>query len=112
AALFMKAKNLRLRKIVDKTGGLERKIGEQNIKIVATQHGDAFRSDDGMLAVFNIDQRNIEGAAAQVVDEHALGGLRSALAMSVFNAGSGGFVEQSKDGEAGAMDRVNREKSL
>src|SRR5207302_7956371 len=53
-----------------------------------------------------------ECAAAEIVDEYSLIGLRSSLAMAVFDAGCGGFVQKSQDRKPGAAHRIYREESL
>ncbi len=62
-----------------------------------------------MGARVELDQRDVEGAAAQIVDQNASGG---ALAMAEFDGRGGRFVQQTEHGEAGAAEGVDGEESL
>ena len=84
------------------------------VEVVAAQPRDAGGGDDLVRAPLHLDQRRVEGAPAQVVDQDvlALAGHRLAETVGVLETGSAGLVEQGDDVEAGPAEGVDGEDAL
>ena len=73
-------------------------VGHPVVKVVAAQVVVAAGGQHLHHAVADLDQRNVKGAAAQVVDHHLLG---AAVVQAVGQRGGGGLVDDAPDVQPG-----------
>lgn len=114
AGLFLEAEGFGLGEVFGGEAGFgEGFFGEEVVKIVAAEGGDAFAGDDVVGVAVEFDEGGVEGAAAQVVNEDGvLGGGFFAVAVAVFDGGGRGFVQQADDLEAGLAEGFDGEEAL
>ena len=93
---------------------VEHDLEDRVVEVVAAQARHAGGGDDLVDAPGHVDQRRVEGAPAEVVDEHVLAaaGDRAAEAVRVLEPGGGGLVEQGEDLEAGAAEGLQGQEAL
>ena len=84
------------------------------VEVVAAEAGLARAGDHLVHLPRHVDERAVEGAAAEVVDQHvlALAGDRAAEAVRVLEPGRGGLVQERQHLEAGAAEGVEGEEAL
>ncbi len=88
--------------------------GDGRVEVVAAQARDAAGGDHLVALALHVDQRSIEGAAAQIVDEHVLAfaGDRVAEAVRVLEARRARLVEHCLHVESRAPVRVHGDQAL
>ena len=88
--------------------------GHEQVDVVPTQVSQSVRGEYLVRRADDVDQRGVEGAAAQVVDQDpgASGGDRGRLAMRVLEAGCAGLVEHGSDTEAGLLESLKSQETL
>src|ERR1035438_7939320 len=59
--------------------GFQSEVGEDLVEVVAAEVGNAVGGFDGVLGFAHGDERDVEGAAAHVVDEQAAANAAAAL---------------------------------
>jgi len=100
-----------------RAGGLglgEGALGEHLVEVVPTEVVDAHRAEHVVARAVHVHERGVEGAAAEVVDDHA-GAARvqgAALAVGVLEPRGGRFVDHPRDGEAGPAEGLERQEAL
>ena len=92
----------------------EREPEEHVVEVVAAQAVDTRRGDHFVHRPAHADERNVEGAAADVVHDDVIffRGERAAVAVGVLEAGRRRFVEKAEHVEAGAPKRVEADETL
>jgi hypothetical protein len=96
-------------------GGFESEGGEDFVEVVAAEIGEANAGFNDMRVVSEVDERGVEGAAAQIVDEQGAAGsafLIGAFAMAELDAGGGGLIEHAEDLKAGGAEGFGGEEAL
>src|SRR5262249_19726105 len=79
------------------------------VELIAAQASDPFRRNNSVSVLAEFDERNVEGAATEIVDQHRGDGL---AAMREFDSGSRRLIEHSKYMETGAAEGFDRHESL
>ena len=95
--------------------GFERQTSQNLVEVVAADVREAGAGHHGVSVVLHFDQGRVEGAAAEVINQHRPSRLTlalRALAMAELDAGRGGLVEHAQHLEAGRAKSLRRQKPL
>src|SRR2546427_12526782 len=95
--------------------GLERKVEQDNVEVVAAEFGDSLAAQDFVVALDEVDHRRIERAAAEIGNDQSLALRRSAAArqvMGVLDARRRRLVHHQLRLEARAAERLVRDEWL
>jgi hypothetical protein len=95
-------------------GPLEHQLEEHLVEVVAAEAALAVAAEDGVPGAVGLDERAVEGAAAEVVhrDPGAARGEAAGLVVGVLEAGGGGLVEHRDHVDAGAAEGLERHDAL
>ena len=94
-------------------GRFQSEVGQNLVKVVAPDCGNALRPDDVMDIAIQSDQGGVKRATAQIVDENVLAAaLGVALTMAKLDAGAARLVQDAGDLETGFAEGLDGQEAL
>ena len=100
--------------VVGAAGGGQGQVGEGLVEVVAAEAGDAEGGLDDVLGAVDTHERDVEGAATEVIDDDArpAGRQRAGVPVRVLEGGGGGLVDHTEDVGPGTSESVEGEQTL